>query len=88
MWSSAGDGAIDTAELQGMLRTGLDESSVQLGRRQLKYLTDTLLQAADLDSDGSISFGEFMAALRRYPDLVDNFSLRYRIIMCTIMALE
>ncbi len=71
----SGNGEIDKDELRRLLKTGMDESSVQLSETKLDHLTDTLFASADQDNSGSISFDEFLETLRRQPDLMNNFSV-------------
>ncbi|XP_038058574.1 NADPH oxidase 5-like isoform X3 [Patiria miniata] len=68
-------GTIDKDELRALMKTGIDESSLQLSDSKVDHLTDTLFANADQDNDGSISFEEFMTTLRRYPDILENFSI-------------
>ncbi|XP_071789252.1 NADPH oxidase 5-like isoform X1 [Asterias amurensis] len=69
------NGEIDKDELRSLVKTGMDESSVQLSQNKLDHLTNTLFTSADQDNNDSISFDEFLTALGRYPDLIENFSL-------------
>ncbi|XP_022109877.1 NADPH oxidase 5-like [Acanthaster planci] len=69
------NGTIEKDELRALLKTGVEESSLQLSDRKVDHLTETLFNTADQNSDGSISFDEFMTALKRYPDLLENFSI-------------
>ena len=72
----ADDGTIDLAELRTLLKTGADESSMQLSEEKLEHLTNTLFTSADIDQSGAVSFDEFMGVLKGYPDLMNNLSLR------------
>ncbi|XP_022111162.1 NADPH oxidase 5-like [Acanthaster planci] len=69
------NGTIEKNELRALLKTGVEESSLQLSDGKVDHLTETLFNTADQNSDGSISFDEFMTALKRYPDLLENFSI-------------
>ncbi|XP_033624639.1 NADPH oxidase 5-like [Asterias rubens] len=68
-------GFIDRDELRCLVKTGMEESSVRLSEVKMDHLTDTLFTSADKDNSGTISFDEFMGSLRRYPDMIDNFSI-------------
>ena len=58
------------------MKTGVEDSSMGLSEQKLDHLTETLFSAADQNNDGSISFEEFVGALKGYPDLLESFSVR------------
>ena len=82
-------GFIDRDELRCLVKTGMEESSVRLSEVKMDHLTDTLFTSADKDNSGTISFDEFMGSLRRYPDMIDNFSIGcvYIFIICLFIYL-
>ena len=67
----------------------MEESSVRLSEVKIDHLTDTLFTSADKDNSGTISFDEFMGSLRRYPDMIDNFSIGcvYIFIICLFICI-
>jgi NADPH oxidase 5 len=65
------DGTISEQEMLRMISISLAESDVISRRSQPpERLARAMLEFADQDGDGRISFAEFEAAMRRYPDLL------------------
>lgn len=54
----------------------MGESALQFSDDQLDELTRTLLEDADVDNSGSVSFEELQSALSRHPGLVENLTFR------------
>lgn len=54
----------------------MGESALQFGDDQLDELTQTLLEDADADNSGSITFEELQSALSRHPGLIENLTFR------------
>ena len=71
-----GNGTIDYDELKTVLRSCMEESSIQLPDEKLEELTETLFQSADKDGSGEISFDELVEELKRHPGVVENLSIR------------
>ncbi|NXB00866.1 NOX5 oxidase, partial [Cnemophilus loriae] len=73
-----GSGSIDAEELRVVLRGCLRESSLALPEERLGALSQALLQAADRDHSGSITFPELQEQLEAFPELLENLSIRWR----------
>ncbi|NWV66226.1 NOX5 oxidase, partial [Malurus elegans] len=72
---SPGSGSIDAEELQVVLRGCLRESSLVLPEERLAALSQALLQAADRDRSGSITFPELREQLEAFPELLENLTI-------------
>lgn len=72
----AGSGSIDAEELRVVLRECLRESSMALPEERLGALSQALLQAADRDHSGSITFPELREQLEAFPEILENLSIR------------
>ncbi|NWI75778.1 NOX5 oxidase, partial [Dryoscopus gambensis] len=72
VWS----GSIDAEELRVVLRGCLQESSMALPEERLGALSQALLQAADRDHSGSITFPELQEQLEAFPEILENLSIR------------
>ncbi|XP_017685713.1 PREDICTED: NADPH oxidase 5 [Lepidothrix coronata] len=70
-----GSGSIEAEELQLVLRWCLRESSVSLPEERLGDLTRALLEAADRDHSGSITFPELREQLEAFPELMENLTI-------------
>ncbi|NWT01867.1 NOX5 oxidase, partial [Mionectes macconnelli] len=68
-------GSIEADELQLVLRWCLRESSVSLPEERLGDLTRALLEAADRDHSGSITFPELREQLEAFPELMENLTI-------------
>ncbi|NXF00983.1 NOX5 oxidase, partial [Smithornis capensis] len=73
--SPTGSGSIDADELHMVLRWCLRESSLSLPEERLGDLTRTLLEAADRDHSGSITFEELREQLEAFPELLENLTI-------------
>ncbi|NXK93848.1 NOX5 oxidase, partial [Formicarius rufipectus] len=73
--SPAGSGSIDADELRVVLGWCLRESSVSLPEERLGDLTRALLEAADRDHSGSITFQELREQLEAFPELLENLTI-------------
>ena len=54
----------------------MDESALTFSDSQLDELTRVLLEDADVDGSGSISFEELQQELVKYPGVVKNLTIR------------
>ncbi|NXM36749.1 NOX5 oxidase, partial [Oxyruncus cristatus] len=72
---AGGSGSIEADELQLVLRWCLRESSVSLSEERLGDLTRALLEAADRDHSGSITFPELREQLEAFPELMENLTI-------------
>ncbi|XP_031978727.1 NADPH oxidase 5 [Corvus moneduloides] len=70
-----GSGSIDAEELRVVLRECLRESSMALPEERLGALSQALLQAADRDHSGSITFPELREQLEAFPEILENLSI-------------
>ncbi|NWW26473.1 NOX5 oxidase, partial [Falcunculus frontatus] len=70
-----GSGSIDAEELRVVLRGCLRESSMALPEERLGALSQALLQAADRDHSGSITFPELQEQLEAFPEILENLSI-------------
>ncbi|NXJ20484.1 NOX5 oxidase, partial [Dicrurus megarhynchus] len=68
-------GSIDAEELRLVLRECLRESSMALPEERLGALSQALLQAADRDHSGSITFPELQEQLEAFPEILENLSI-------------
>ncbi|NWY11033.1 NOX5 oxidase, partial [Aphelocoma coerulescens] len=68
-------GSIDAEELRVVLRECLRESSMALPEERLGALSQALLQAADRDHSGSITFPELREQLEAFPEILENLSI-------------
>lgn len=66
-----GNGAINRDELQRMIRLGLSENGMRADTAAVQRFTQVLLQAADTDGDGRISFSEFERLALHHPDVTN-----------------
>ncbi|NWS20725.1 NOX5 oxidase, partial [Pachyramphus minor] len=73
--SERASGSIEAEELQSVLRWCLRESSVSLPEERLGHLTRALLEAADRDHSGSITFPELREQLEAFPELLENLTI-------------
>lgn len=73
-------GTIDIDELKTVLRSCMEESSLQLSEDDLDSLTALLFESADEDGSGEISFDELKAELEKHPGVIENLSIRYSIL--------
>ncbi|NXN99084.1 NOX5 oxidase, partial [Rhinopomastus cyanomelas] len=71
----AGSGSIDPGELRAVLRCCLRESCIALPEGRLASLASALLEAADTDRSGAITFEELRAELEAFPELLDNLTI-------------
>ncbi|NXG03039.1 NOX5 oxidase, partial [Sakesphorus luctuosus] len=70
-----GSGSIDADELRVVLGWCLRESCVALPEERLGDLTRALLEAADSDHSGSITFQELQEQLEAFPELMENLTI-------------
>ncbi|KAJ7420730.1 NADPH oxidase 5 [Willisornis vidua] len=70
-----GSGSIDADELRVVLGWCLRESCVALPEERLGDLTRALLEAADSDHSGSITFQELQEQLEACPELMENLTI-------------
>ncbi|NWT82343.1 NOX5 oxidase, partial [Lanius ludovicianus] len=70
-----GSGSIDAEELRVVLQECLRESSMALPEERLGALSQALLQAADRDHSGSITFPELREQLEAFPEILENLSI-------------
>lgn len=62
----------------------MGESALQFSDDQLDELTRTLLEDADIDNSGSVTFEELQSALSRHPGLVENLTFRLVMLLCSL----
>ena len=55
----------------------MTESELTISDEQLNQLVDALLRSADKDEDGVITFDELAQELQKYPNLIENLTIRY-----------
>ena len=67
-----------------MLESCMGESALQFSDDQLDELTRTLLDDADIDNSGSVTFEELQSALSRHPGLVENLTFRLVMLLCSL----
>lgn len=60
-----------------MLRSCLLENAISLPEEKLDDLTLVLFQSADKDNSGSITFQELKEELERFPEVMENLTIRY-----------
>lgn len=72
-----GSGSIDPNELRTVLKWCLKESSISLPEEKLDDLTVALFESADSDKSGSITFEELREELERFPEVMENLTIRY-----------
>ena len=65
----------------------MGESALQFSDEQLDELTRILLEDADIDNSGSITFEELQCALSRHPGLVENLTFRLVMLLRTLCTL-
>ncbi|NXJ09408.1 NOX5 oxidase, partial [Odontophorus gujanensis] len=70
-----GCGSIDTAELHLVLQACLRESAISLPPQRLHDMARALLEAADKDGSGSITFQELQQELEAFPGLMENLTI-------------
>jgi len=71
-----GDGFIDKAELYEMLKASLvDNYMNDLGEEQMKALVEKTFMEADTNNDGKISFDEYKEMVKKYPQILENFTI-------------
>ena len=72
----AGSGTIDKEELKTVLKSSMEESSIQLPEDRLDQLTTILFEDADTDNSGSITFEELSTELEKHPGVLENLTIR------------
>jgi hypothetical protein len=70
-----GNGYIDPVELRVVLESCVGETALKLSDEQLDNLTEALLNDADTDGSGTITFEELKEQLDRNPGLLDNLTV-------------
>lgn len=73
---SAGNGFIDFDELRTVLKSCMGESTLKFSDDKLDELTRTLIEDADVDNSGTITFEELQAQLDKYPGVIENLTIR------------
>uniref|UniRef100_G1NCS3 NADPH oxidase 5 n=1 Tax=Meleagris gallopavo TaxID=9103 RepID=G1NCS3_MELGA len=71
----SGSGSIDAAELLLVLQACLRESEISLPPQRLHDMARVLLEAADKDGNGSITFQELQQQLEAFPGLMENLTI-------------
>uniref|UniRef100_A0A8C9L6I8 NADPH oxidase 5 n=1 Tax=Pavo cristatus TaxID=9049 RepID=A0A8C9L6I8_PAVCR len=71
----AGSGSIDAAELLLVLQACLRESAISLPPQRLHDMARVLLEAADKDGNGSITFQELQQQLEAFPGLMESLTI-------------
>ncbi|KAG2470575.1 NOX5 oxidase, partial [Polypterus senegalus] len=71
-----GSGSIDPDELRTVLKSCLRESAISLPEEKLDDLTLALFESADRDNSGSITFEELKAELEKFPEVMENLTIR------------
>ena len=72
----SGNGQIDFEELRTVLKSCMGESALHFSSDNLDDLTRALLEDADEDNSGSITFEELQTALSKHPGLVESLTIR------------
>ena len=73
---SIGNGFIDFDELRTVLKSCMGESTLQFSDDKLDELTRALIEDADVDNSGTITFEELQAQLDKYPGVIENLTIR------------
>lgn len=60
-----------------VLKSCLKESSLSFPEKKLDDLTMALFESADSDNSGSITFEELRRELQRFPEIMENLTIRY-----------
>lgn len=55
----------------------MGESTLHFSDEKLDELTRALLEDADVDNSGTITFEELQAELDKYPGVIENLTIRY-----------
>lgn len=76
-----GSGSIDPDELRTVLKSCLRESAISLPEEKLDDLTLALFESADQDNSGSITFEELKAELENFPEVMENLTIRWDMII-------
>ena len=71
-----GNGYIDFDELRTVLKSCMGESTLHFSDDKLDELTRALLEDADMDNSGTITFEELQAELDKYPGVIENLTIR------------
>lgn len=74
---SPGNGFIDFDELRTVLKSCMGESTLQFSDDKLDDLTRALIEDADVDNSGTITFEELQAQLDKYPGVIENLTIRW-----------
>ena len=77
-----GSGSIDPDELRTVLQSCLYEGAISLPQEKLDQLTLALFESADKDCSGTITFEELRDELQRFPEVMENLTIRYRPVWC------
>lgn len=89
-WASSspetGSGSIDADELRTVLQSCLQESAISLPQETLDQLALALFESADKDCSGTVTFKELRDELQRFPEVVENLTIRYRPGWCSDRA--
>lgn len=54
----------------------MEESKLRLDDQQVEELMEVFFQEVDIENDGQIGLEEFKAFLLKYPEVVENLSVR------------
>ena len=81
----AGNGYIDFDELRTVLKSCMGESTLHFSDEKLDELTRALLEDADVDNSGTITFEELQAELDKYPGVIENLTIRYKTLKYHLM---
>ena len=63
-------------EIKKVLLSGMEESKLRLDDQQVEELMEVFFQEVDIENDGQIGLEEFKAFLLKYPEVVENLSVR------------
>ena len=70
-----GNGYIDYEELRTVLKSCMDESTLQFSDDKLNELAMALFEDADMDKNGAITFEELKAELDKHPGVIENLTI-------------
>ena len=73
----AGNGSIEPNELKTVLQSCMEDGSLRLSEEALDTMTMLLFEKADVNGNGRITFEELRGELNKYPDILENLTIRF-----------
>eukprot|EP01006_Ploeotia_vitrea_P066186 TRINITY_DN94485_c0_g1_i1.p1 TRINITY_DN94485_c0_g1~~TRINITY_DN94485_c0_g1_i1.p1 ORF type:complete len:228 (-),score=31.65 TRINITY_DN94485_c0_g1_i1:222-863(-) len=79
MWDLNNDGVIAKDELQKLMTSSMEASSLLVGEDQVSKLINATFSLADCDQNGRISIAEYEKLVDLYPSMIANMTLNFKL---------